>query len=214
MKLSMGKKWVVRRQEGFTLVNIAGLVVSSGIAMGVAVQGTDIVSDVQKGRFYEDLQVMENHVWEHKERLGYWPGDCNRDGLIGFQPQSDQKQLPAAEAAKSCASGSQEDQLTAFADMQAAGVVDQDVSLQEIKKHSQEGDFRIGYGMVQNKKSNVIVAYNVPADIAKWVDMSVDGGVDGQQGRVRRWDQSQDGSNWSVKGQKTVSLAYYFERKI
>ena len=210
----MGKKWVIRRQEGFTLVNIAGLVVSSGIAMGVAVQGTDIVSDVQKSRFYEDLQVMENYVWEHKERRGYWPGDCNHDGLIGFQPQADQKSLPAAKAAKTCASGSQEDQLTAFADMQAAGVVEQDVSLQEIEKHSQEGDFRIGYGMVQNKKSNVIVAYNVPADIAKWVDMNVDGGVDGQQGRVRRWDQSQDGSNWSVKGQKTVSLAYYFERKI
>ena len=214
MKLSMGKKWVLRRQEGFTLVNIAGLVVSSGIAMGVAVQGTDIISDVQKGQFYEDLRVMENHVWEHKERLGYWPGDCNHDGLIGFKPQAAQKQLPAGGAGKSCASGSQEDQLTAFADMRAAGVVDQDVSLQELEHHSQEGSFSIGYGLVQNKKSNVIVAYNVPADIAKWVDMSVDGGVDGRQGRVRRWDQSQDGSNWSVKGQKTVSLAYYFERKI
>ncbi|MDH5545627.1 MAG: hypothetical protein OEZ43_08545 [Gammaproteobacteria bacterium] len=215
----MGNKWNVQKQGGFTLVNLAGLVVSSGIAFGVAVQGVDYVGNLEKENFYKDLTQLESHLWAHREIRHVWPGDCDGNGVISYHPDRvsnpesvriiANSQLPA-----SCRNSAEESITATFDALRQMGIVDAETTNFKLSQHRQNGHFQVGHGVPNGKPANVVVAYNVSVDVARWVDETVDGQVDGGQGRVRRWDEKDAGSDWDQTYDGLVTLAYYFERKI
>jgi len=219
----MGKKWIVRKnQQGFTLVNVAGLIVSAGLAMGVAVQAPAIVENVQFSNFYDDLKNIENQVWNHRDRVGRWPGDCDKDGVIGFIP------VPGVEVPNkpgtivsdkimnegACTGKVVAETVDApFSDIRAAGLVDKDIPNSILAKHTQGSYFQIGHTTYANGPVNVIVAYGVPSDVAQMIDTEIDGSANGEAGRVRRWDSQDSDALWTSKSE-TVALAYYFDKTI
>jgi len=226
MLLKMSKDgWKLQeRQKGFTLVNVAALVVSSGVAFGVAVQGPDMLDAAKYERFQQDLSQMENVVWDYKTNTKRWPGDCNQDGVISYQPQhkvsSDvspehfvsETSSAASEACQRLGTGT-ESVNASFADLRLSGLTD-DVSNRVISKHSLGDFFQIGHAQFsQTRSANVIVAYGIPASVARYVDNQWDGSESGQQGRIRRWDTQADGATWP-EGDQKVSLAYYFDQKL
>ena len=227
MILKMGKNnWQLKqRQRGFTLVNIAALVVSSGVAVGVAVQGGEILSSAKYDSFYKELTQIENVVWDYKLANKRWPGDCNQDGLIGYQPLNSVEAAATEGHAVSDVSNAEveackpysegvESVNASFSDLRVSGLLNSNSNL-SIAKHSMGDFFQIGQAQSTDGKSaaNVIVAYGVPADVARYVDESWDGDAAGDKGRIRRWDVQAAGGKWPA-GQQKVALAYYFDKKL
>lgn len=203
-----------RREQGFTLVNIAGLVVSTGLVFGAANSSYEWVSGQGNRTFYEDLKLVENTLWDYRNQMNRWPGDCDRDNVIGFHPAN--AQVPPAEQENNgaqesvCVSKSTaEFQSTPFNDLENAGL---SAEAHIRAMFGSTATVSIGHGEVGNGRYNVIVIYDLSAERAQWLDREIDGITSGQLGRVRRWDQSDHGSAWPTNKDSNVAIAYYFDQ--
>ena len=73
------------RQSGFTLVELSVVLVIIGLLLGAVLKGQEMINTAQAKRAANDIKNMEAKIWLHADRQGgRLPGDCNRDGLIGF----------------------------------------------------------------------------------------------------------------------------------
>ncbi len=219
MNLKMNKTgWKLQKQRGFTVVDIAGVIVGAGLALGIAVQGADVVSSARYAQFYDELQVMETQLWTFYEKQGRWPGDCNSDGVMGFQPVNAVDSVvdfkPVQRGCKA------ESLLTALQDLKAKGVIAADIDNGEVLMHEFGHFFQLGHTFSPTNsalKSNVIVAYGIPQHVAAKLDLEIDGVENGMQGRLRRWDEQGMGTAWpnaEADDSSLVALAYFFESKI
>lgn len=215
------------QRKRLNLFTVAVTVVCTGLMLGAAVKGNTLISNLQYQGFYEELRSMEDRAWSFKSQLSYWPGDCDRDGIIGHQPQnrlSDQLSVnnyPSREhyqISDSCIGIKKLESVNAsFSDMRRAGFLDLRQSNEDVSSHQLGGIFQFGHSLIgqNNEPANVIVAYGVPVSIARSIDSAMDGKVDGEHGRVRRFDEQAGGSQWpGIGNQQTVTLAYYFDQKL
>ena len=72
------------RQGGFTLVELAVVLVIIGLLLGAVLKGQEMIQNAQAKRVENDIKQVEVWIQEHKDRTGRLPGDCTHDGLIGF----------------------------------------------------------------------------------------------------------------------------------
>ena len=79
------KMYAKSGQRGFTLVELSVVLVIIGLLLGAVLKGQEMINTAQAKRAANDIKNMEAQIWLHADRQGgRLPGDCNRDGLIGF----------------------------------------------------------------------------------------------------------------------------------
>lgn len=211
-------------QRGFTLVELAVVLVVIGIILGAVLKGQELVNNAKGKRLQNDLKALESMMWTYYDRKGRWPGDCNADGLIQYPPanalapvvtMSDDAD-PTKDGCGDNGSGAETGNAP-FSDMRASGVAPTETPNVSLARHVANGPFQIGMAddsAGSGAQANVIVAYNVPTWMAKMIDAYIDGNEAGQAGRIRRWDVSVTGGPWPSEGEndKPVALAYFFDR--
>lgn len=79
----------LRNQKGFTLIELAIVLVIIGIIIGAILKGQDLIDNARHKRFANDIKKFEVAAWTHFDRKGYFPGDSNRDGKIEANPKDD-----------------------------------------------------------------------------------------------------------------------------
>ena len=72
------------RQGGFTLVELAVVLVIIGLLLGAVLKGQEMIQSAQAKRVENDIKQVEVWIQQHKDRTGRLPGDCNQDGIIGY----------------------------------------------------------------------------------------------------------------------------------
>ena len=197
-----------RRQAGFTMVELAIVLVIAGIILVAALKGTDMINKAKIERTVQDIRGIQTMVFEHEKRTGRLAGDCAGDGLIGVTPGTlqvvrlagnayDDNADPTAGTNAACASStSAETNLnTPWKDLRKANIVDPNRINRQITKNQTNNFYGIGSWEVgtNNVPTNVITAYDLPLWMAKGIDVAVDGaGVAGASpltagatGRVR-----------------------------
>lgn len=158
-----------------------------------AVAGANIAQQLNKGYLYSDLKRTENQVWTYFQATGRWPGDCDQDGVIEFSP------LPHPLPTKTYSN------FIRCSDAAHLNVVDPVL----MSVHSQQGAVEVGHVKTESGFANVIVFYQLSADVAQWLDETVDGEINVDAGRIRRWDNLTQ--PWLDGPEKGVALAYLFE---
>ena len=73
-----------RRQGGFTMVELAIVLVIAGIILTAVLKGTDMINKAKIERVTADLKGMQGMLLEHEKRTGRLPGDCDENGIIEF----------------------------------------------------------------------------------------------------------------------------------
>jgi prepilin-type N-terminal cleavage/methylation domain-containing protein len=73
----------MREQKGFTLIELAIVLVIIGIIIGAVLKGQDLIESARIKRFDNSLREWETAVWTYVDRKGTFPGDSNADGIIG-----------------------------------------------------------------------------------------------------------------------------------
>ncbi len=204
-------------EKGFTLVELAIVLVIIGIILGAVLKGQELINNAKVKRIQRDLKGLEAMLWTYYDRKNFFPGDCNQDGIIGFNALNNVTgTIPSNNTdptVDNCSAGGDDDVNRAFSDMRTARVAPYQQPNVVLAKHAANGFFNIGYDTVAGVDYNAIFVYNIPAWMAKMIDVSIDGIEDGTAGRVRRHDTIDGGDLWppDTQNDTLVCLAYYFD---
>ena len=78
--MGIKKSW----EEGFTLVELAIVLVIIGIIIGAVMKGQDLIDNARAKKVITTANTWNMLTWAYMDRKGWFPGDgTNKDGLIG-----------------------------------------------------------------------------------------------------------------------------------
>lgn len=69
-------------QRGFTLVELAIVLVIAGIILVAVLKGTDAINKAKVERMVADLRGLQGTLLEFQKRNGRLPGDCDNNGIL------------------------------------------------------------------------------------------------------------------------------------
>ncbi len=73
----------LREERGFTLIELAIVLVIIGIILGAVLKGQDLIQNARSKKFVNKGRAWEVAIWTFFDRKGRFPGDSDRDGKIG-----------------------------------------------------------------------------------------------------------------------------------
>ena len=82
MKTTRGQSLKGLMQKGFTLVELAIVLVIAGIILVGVLKGTDSINKAKVERMVADLKGLQGSILEFQKRNSRLPGDCNNNGVI------------------------------------------------------------------------------------------------------------------------------------
>jgi len=69
-------------QRGFTLVELAVVLVIAGIILVAVLKGTDAINKAKVERMVSDLRGLQGTLLEFQKRTGRYAGDCDNNGTL------------------------------------------------------------------------------------------------------------------------------------
>ena len=78
---------------GFTLIELAIVLVIIGIIIGAILKGGDLIEGARHKRLASECRKWESLTWEFMDRKGYFPGDSGKDGTIGEEGEDPKDDL-------------------------------------------------------------------------------------------------------------------------
>lgn len=81
-----------RRQEGFTLVEMAIVLIIIGIILGAVLKGQDLITNARAKKLTSTLNSWSALTFAFMDRMGRFPGDGQRNGIIGDQTTAPNEQ--------------------------------------------------------------------------------------------------------------------------
>ncbi len=143
-------------RSGFTLIEMAIVLVIIGILMGAVLRGQELIKDAKEKNFFSKLRYVAAAQFTYLDRVGRYAGDTSvpPDGIIDSNS-------------------------TAWSELEAQQLVHP-----TDEHHVFNGVFIFGGGVYPYTNYNYIEATRVPEWVAKSIDVKIDDGV-GNTGNVR-----------------------------
>jgi len=207
----------LKNYKGFTLIELAIVLVIIGIIIGAVLKGQELIQSARIKKFISEIRKSETAIWTFLDRNGRFPGDGNNNGLIADWLDTDTNPY--------------QDLVT---NSKLLSDKDNPIVLGNFRFWISFGVRGIPPNVTDAPLLNVIVI--CPADnnwcrsfitseeleFFKAFDAVVDGTADAKNGRVRggtqafitkdKWilnsQPSDPGTDW---GSNTISLIYYFD---
>jgi prepilin-type N-terminal cleavage/methylation domain-containing protein len=160
----MVKKERLKDQKGFTLVEIAIVLVIIGLLIGGVLKGESMIHNAKVKRLVNDFEGLRAAVITYQDRFGMYPGDesdtntptgdtnnGNNDGLFnetsGWEMQ----------------------------DLRLAGLLSGTGT--SLPTNTYGGTLRVANMAISGLTTNYIIATNIPADVCQEIDSKYDDGV-------------------------------------
>ncbi len=181
--------WPGSNNKGFTLIEIAIVLVIIGLILGAAVKGKDLIQSGKQKKFYTNsLKAWELAVISYYDRTGYALGDGSQNG--GTNAATDGRFDNVTGATFGVANGID-------AKLTAVGLTVPTSNTANSGQFSYKGQFSgtqtinmnfwYMYSHTQLRSSNALYLTSVPTDLAIALDTMIDGQIDARAGTFRRY---------------------------
>lgn len=176
--------------KGFTLIEIAVVLVIIGLIIGAAVKGKDLIQSGKQKKFYTNfIKSWELVVLNYYDRTGYALGDGEDNGGTTGQPIN---------GVFDNISGANFDSANGVdARLKAIGLTvpstNTDESGQMSFKGQTSGTVTVTIGLyyypsaTDGRSNNILYLSNIPTDLAIALDTMIDGSLDPSAGTFRRY---------------------------
>lgn len=79
----MFTKFRMKEEKGFTLIELAIVLIIIGVIISIVLKGQDIVESSRMKKFETEVRHWRTSAWYFLDRKGTFPGDEDRNGIIG-----------------------------------------------------------------------------------------------------------------------------------
>ena len=203
----MNKRNKPGRHGGFTLVELAIVLVVVGLLLGGVMKGTDMIKKAKAERMVADIRALAATILDYQKQRGRMPGDCNGDGFISLNPWKYDETIGVSSVTDTFSAattlGAICDKAADEADagqpnlpwdeLKSAGAFDMNRPNNQIARHAYDDYISIGSvtDATSKKTANAIFVHGVPLAVARTIDAAIDPVLSdnvstaGKTGRVR-----------------------------
>ncbi len=210
-------------QKGFTLLELAIVLVIIGIILGAILKGQELINNAKAKRLLNDMKGLATLQYTFYDRYGRFAGDCDNDGDVDYAALTATPATFTATTGAFCynpsapaASAAPDSQWQELLQAQLVSFS----NARDIAKHVFSGALYTAGPAIDTANYNVIVARQVPCFAAKVIDQAIDGSLDAGKGSIREIDTGaiRDGTTgdaWTncTSEQTLVDIVYIFDRR-
>ncbi len=73
------------KQRGFTLVEMSVTMAAAGLLFAAVTTGQELIDQAKTTKLINDVKTVEMQIQQYAQLKGRMPGDCDMDGLIDYQ---------------------------------------------------------------------------------------------------------------------------------
>ncbi len=211
-----------QNQKGFTLLELAIVLVIIGIILGAILKGQELINNAKAKRLLNDIKGLATLQYTFYDRYGRFAGDCDNNGAIDYPGLTITPAYFNATTGAFCYNPtSPTPNYSANAQWQEllqAQLVSFSNS-RDIAKHVFSGALYSASTVINNVSYNLTVATQVPCFAAKVVDQAIDGSLDAGVGAIREVDSTgavrttSDAWTDCASEQNLVNIVYFFDRR-
>ncbi len=161
-----GKFW---GERGFTLVEIAIVLVIIGLLIGGILKGREMIKNAKIKRIVKTADELRSTIMSFYDRYGVYPGDENK------------RDIPPGDSHNGNGDGkinTTDESKYMFEDLQKAGFISGNFDGTNFMQHVFGGDVYVQYTTVRGLKKHWIIFKNIPGDVGRIIDTKYDDGKD------------------------------------
>jgi prepilin-type N-terminal cleavage/methylation domain-containing protein len=208
-------------QKGFTLLELAIVLVIIGIILGAVLKGQELINNAKAKRVLNDMKGLAALYYTFYDRYGRFPGDCDNNGIIDYTTLNANPSDFTATSGSFCynpgtptASNTPNPQWQELLQTQLISFS----NARDVAKHVFNGALYGANSTIGGVAYNVIVARQVPCFVAKVIDQSIDNSLDAGTGSIREISggavrTSSDAWTNCTTEQTLVDIVYFFDRR-
>jgi len=215
------------RDKGFTLIEMAIVMIIIGAILTAVLKGESLIENAKAKRVVAQVVELESLTWGFYDRYGRFPGDCPtnaRDGIIDIPASRnwDVEDLDTSNTPPDGFCDGDDDVNKPLNDLKFGGLYDSNIPNRELFGTEFRGTIGLAYvSFGTNEPRNVIFVNDIPCWLAQEIDVNFDRYDSPGAGKVRYYTgytsvETDTNKSWSdicPEGvDKTVGIVYLFER--
>lgn len=167
-------------KEGFTLVELAIVLIIIGIILGAVLKGQDLIQNAKAKRLLNDIKGYVAYQYTFYDRYKRFAGDGNNDGKIDYENLSANLNDFDNNPQGQFLTVNTPDIDAPFSELEASQILPI-IDHRELAKHI----YNNIYYFSQVDGYNVMVVRQIPCYAAMMIDKDIDMGLDAQRGYIR-----------------------------
>ncbi len=174
-RMRMLSKKTLRNQKGFTLVELAIVLVIIGLILGAVLKGQELINNARTKRLYSQQKEIHASIYTYLDKYGKYPGDDNNaNARWGINDGNNNGQVTGFTT--NCAAAATTETCTAWRGLRLANLMSGDATSAINPGNPYGGSAAIGSVAVQGLNTHWIGFTNVPYDVCQNLDQQYDDG--------------------------------------
>jgi len=170
----------LRSNKGFTLVELAIVLVIIGIILGAVLKGQELINNAKMKRAYNQYREVLAAVYTYYDKYGKYPGDDNTASSRWSGVTDGNNNGLIDGLTLGCGAGVTTETCQAWLHMRLANILTGATTATDgtrAPSNAYGGSIGIGYAAVQGLTTMWIAFDNVPGDVCQSLDQMYDDGV-------------------------------------